>query len=193
MIDGELDGIMSHQSGTEDDFKDSSSPTMETPKTPEGRESTIGFTIKDVKDGSSDKECDGDESKKSIWSKIYDFLAAFGYFVVAVFEFSDGGFMSGMGWILAGVGWWAFSKEKEYAETFIGLYRNRLNECEKREEEYKAKMKECEVRLSGGRNAAKEAAFDVDRMDFGDHSTMPTTEMDIQEPNIQVCKEGLDQ
>ena len=104
------------------------------------------------------------ETKKSIWRTIYDCLATFGYFVVAVLEFVDGGFISGIGWILAGVGWWAFSKEQNYVETFVGLYRNHLNECEKRDEEYKAKIKEYEDKLSNERNAMKGAAFDVDMM-----------------------------
>ena len=108
------------------------------------------------------------ETKKSIWRTIGNWISTFGYFVVAVLEFADGGFISGIGWCLAGVGWWAFSKEQNYVETFIRLYRNHLNECEKRDEAYKAKIKEYEGKLSNERNATKESAFDVERMSIDD-------------------------
>ena len=108
------------------------------------------------------------ETKKSIWRTIGNWISTFGYFVVAVLEFADGGFISGIGWILAGVGWWFFSKEQNYVETFIRLYRNHLNECEKRDEAYKAKIKEYEDKLSNERNATKEAAFDVNMMSVDD-------------------------
>lgn len=96
------------------------------------------------------------ETKKSIWKSIGNWISAFGYFAVAVFEFAQGRFVSGMGWILAGVGWWAFSKEQNYVETFIGLYRNHLNKCEKRDKAYKAKIKEYEDKLSNERNPTKD-------------------------------------
>ena len=108
------------------------------------------------------------ETKKSIWGTIGNWISTFGYFVVAVLEFADGGFISGIGWCLAGVGWWAFSKEQNYVETFIRLYRNHLNECEKRDEAYKAKIKEYEGKLSNERNTTKEAAFDVNMMSVDD-------------------------
>ena len=108
------------------------------------------------------------ETKKSIWRSIGNWISTFGYFIVAVLEFSAGGFISGIGWILAGIGWWAFSKEQKWVETFIRLYRNHLNECEKRDEAYKAKIREYEDKLSNERNATKEAAFDVNMMSIDD-------------------------
>lgn len=108
------------------------------------------------------------ETKESIWRSIGSWISTFGYFMVAMLEFVDGGFIAGVGWILAGLGWWAFSKEQNYVDTFIRLYRNHLNECEKRDEEYKAKIKEYEDKLSNGGNATKEAAFDVNMMSIDD-------------------------
>jgi hypothetical protein len=108
------------------------------------------------------------ETKKSIWRTIGNWISTFGYFVVAVLELSEGRFISGIGWILAGVGWWSFSKEQNYVETFIRLYRNHLNECEKRDEAYKAKIKEYEGKLSNEKNATKPTEFDVERMNIDD-------------------------
>ena len=108
------------------------------------------------------------ETKKSIWKSIW--IPAFFFFAwgVAILEFTDGGFISGIGWILASAGWWAFSKEKNWVDTFIGLYRNHLNECEKRDGEYKAKIQEYEDKLSNEKNTTKLAAFDVENMSIDD-------------------------
>lgn len=108
------------------------------------------------------------ETNNSMWGRVYNWIATFGYFFVAILEFTDGNIVSGIGWCFAGLGWWAFWKEQRFTETFINLYHTHLSECEHRDKAYKAKIKEYEDKLSNEKNTTMSAAFDVEHMSIDD-------------------------
>ena len=98
--------------------------------------------------------------KTSKLGVVVDWVCAWCPFIVAVMEFASGNFVSGLGWCLAGVGWITADGERKWVETFIGLYREHLEECEKRDKAYKAKIQEYENKLSSNdeKNITKSAA-----------------------------------
>lgn len=106
--------------------------------------------------------------KTSTLGVVMDWVSASCPFIVAVMEFASGNFVSGFGWCLAGVGWITATGERKWVETFIGLYREHLEECEKRDKAYKAKIQEYENKLSNEKNTTKSAAFDVENMSIDD-------------------------
>lgn len=61
-------------------------------------------------------------------SKIMDKCALFGYFIVAVCEFFQGFWFSGVGWCLAGLGWFAFDKEKDFFDQMSLIWKKATGE-----------------------------------------------------------------
>ena len=73
--------------------------------------------------------------RKNIMSKIMkvmDKFAQFGYFFVAICEFTQGNWFSGVGWCLAGVGWFAFDTEKKFFDQANAIYSKCVKEYEDR-------------------------------------------------------------
>ena len=106
--------------------------------------------------------------KISTLGVVMEWVLASCPFIIAVMEFASGNFVSGFGWCLAGVGWIAAATARKWVETFIGLYREHLEECEKRDKAYKAKIQEYEDKLSNEKNTTKLEAFDVEHMSIDD-------------------------
>lgn len=114
-----------------------------------------------------------DESNKtvktSILEMVVDWVVTLCPLIVGVVEFASGNFFSGVGWWFAGVGWITAIEEREWVETFIGMYRRHLDGCEKRDRAYKAKIREYEDKLSSNeKNTTKSAEFDVEHMSIDD-------------------------
>lgn len=68
-------------------------------------------------------------------SKISKFMYNFslvGYFIVAVCEFVQGSWFSGVGWCLAGIGWYAFEEERRFFDQANAIYRKCAEEYEDR-------------------------------------------------------------
>ena len=63
-------------------------------------------------------------------SKFMDKFSLVGYFIVAICEFAQGSWFSGVGWCLAGVGWYAFGKERKFFDQANAIYRKCVNEYE---------------------------------------------------------------
>lgn len=53
--------------------------------------------------------------------KILDKCSLFGYFIVGICEFCQGSWFSGVGWTLAGVGWYAFESEKKFFDQAMDI------------------------------------------------------------------------
>lgn len=63
-------------------------------------------------------------------SKFIDKFALVGYFIVAICEFVQGSWFSGVGWCLAGVGWYAFEEERKFFDQANAIYRKCVKEYE---------------------------------------------------------------
>lgn len=108
------------------------------------------MTNKDKSNMETDKN--NETVKTSTLGVVMDWVATLGIFVVAIFGFASGNFLSGIGWCLAGISWIIATWENDWTETIIEMYREHLNECEKRDEAYKAKIKEYEDKLNKVKN-----------------------------------------
>lgn len=75
-------------------------------------------------------------------SKFMDKFATVGYFIVAVCEFVQGSWFSGVGWCLAGVGWYAFGEERKFFDQANAIYRKCVKEYEDRIDKLEAEKNE---------------------------------------------------
>ena len=55
--------------------------------------------------------------------KIMDKCALCGYFIVGICELVQGFWFSGVGWCLAGIGWYAFEEERKFFAQANAIYR----------------------------------------------------------------------
>ena len=70
--------------------------------------------------------------------KVMDKCAQFGYFFVGICEFIQGNWFSGVGWSLAGIGWFAFGAEKKFFDQANEIFRQCSNEYEAEIEKLKS-------------------------------------------------------
>ena len=50
--------------------------------------------------------------------------------------------VAAIGWLFAGVGWWSFDKESGFYDQLLSLYKNHLDKCQTKEEDYKREIAE---------------------------------------------------
>ena len=63
-----------------------------------------------------------------IWRFLerYDIIA---FLIMSVCEFIQRQWISGLGWLMAAFGWYAWNEEKKFYDMLADLYRKHLREC----------------------------------------------------------------
>ena len=88
--------------------------------------------------------------------------------VMAVWLFASANYAVGIAWVFAGVGWWAFDKETRFYDQLLSLYKNHLNKCEAREDEYKKTIAELEQKEEAKKTRIRELNNCSDDLKYAD-------------------------
>ena len=86
------------------------------------------------------------EKKKK--SKVLNVLFYVLIGAMAVWLLATNNWVAAFGWLFAAAGWWAFDKENNFYDQLLSLYRNHLNQCETKEDEYKREIAELKRQLA---------------------------------------------
>jgi hypothetical protein len=98
----------------------------------------------------------------SKFSKVMDKCALIGYFIVSVCELVQGNWFSGVGWCLAGIGWFAFDTEKGFFDQANEIFRKCSNE-------YEAEIEKLEAeKLAHPKSGLDSSIINMENMDI-DH------------------------
>ena len=76
-----------------------------------------------------------DNTKKSKWCSNTLFYGSI--MVMAIWMLASANWAAGIAWAFAIVGWWSFDKESNFYNQLLSLYKNHLDKCETKEEDYK--------------------------------------------------------
>ena len=88
--------------------------------------------------------------------------------VMSVWLFASANYAAGIAWVFAGVGWWAFDKEQRFYDQLLSLYKNHLNKCEAREDEYKKTIAELEQKEEAKKTRIRELNNCSDDLKYAD-------------------------
>ena len=75
--------------------------------------------------------------------------------VMAIWMLASANWAAGIAWVFAIVGWWAFDKEQKFYDELLSLYRNHLDKCQTKEEDYKREIAELKYQLAVQKGDAK--------------------------------------
>lgn len=81
-----------------------------------------------------------DNEKKSNWCLNILFYGSI--MVMAIWLFASSNCAAGIAWVFAAVGWWSFDKESGFYDQLLSLYKNHLDKCQTKEEDYKREIAE---------------------------------------------------
>lgn len=93
------------------------------------------------------------EKKKK--SKVLNVLFYVLIGAMSVWLLAINNWMAAAGWLFAAVGWWSFDKESNFYDQLLSLYRNHLDKCETKEEDYKREIAELKYQLAVQKGDAK--------------------------------------
>ena len=95
-----------------------------------------------------------DNEKKSKWCLNTLFYVSI--VVMAIGMFASANWAAGIAWVFAIVGWWAFDKEQKFYDELLSLYRNHLDKCQTKEEDYKREIAELKYQEEARKARIKE-------------------------------------
>lgn len=93
------------------------------------------------------------EKKKK--SKVLNVLFYVLIGAMSVWLLATNNWIAAGGWLFAAVGWWSFDKENSFYDQLLSLYRNHLDKCETKEEDYKREIAELKHQLAVQKGDAK--------------------------------------
>ena len=76
--------------------------------------------------------------------------------VMAIWMLASANWAAGIAWVFAIVGWWAFDKEQKFYDELLSLYRNHLDKCQTKEEDYKREIAELKYQEEARKARIKE-------------------------------------
>ena len=92
------------------------------------------------------------EKKKS---KVLNVLFYVLIGAMAVWLLATNNWVDAAGWLFAAVGWWSFDKESNFYDQLLSLYKNHLDKCQTKEEDYKREIAELKYQLAVQKGDAK--------------------------------------
>ena len=93
------------------------------------------------------------EKKKK--SKVLNILFYVLIGAMVVWLFATNNWVAAVGWLFAAVGWWSFDKENRFYDELLSLYKNHLDKCQTKEEDYKREIAELKYQLAVQKGDAK--------------------------------------
>ena len=74
---------------------------------------------------------------------------------MVVWLLATNNWVASVGWLFAAVGWWSFDKENSFYDQLLSLYKNHLDKCQTKEEDYKREIAELKYQLAVQKGDAK--------------------------------------